>query len=735
MIPLPIWLASFQVALSQHRIPSWEKASPMKFPHIALVEGCYYKHARYYSPFSQKTNATTIHQCQQKCVASTEIKCFFFNFFPSTGACLLAPADAAFTAYLSKDSYAGPKVCPQEPVVCTDLPTPAFPAADSEMSKMAWPMHMVPPKLGCWPKDFVGKKFKNCPRVTAVEDTATGWPGKCLGLDEVVVPYKETCQSWCEKQPGCSVWQEVDQGGETACFQTFWSSGYNCYQRIVDGKEDLDFKPIRAQRLMKGEVRVLKKLSFVHIDGLKRVFDENYFAKHEDGVKACQTTCYSDLGCQWWIYSRVRGCYVEDISHQRMPVPMTTDTFQVFAREAQEVLDGEYIQHQCKELPYADISSKEEIPEFHLPTTATDTTTPEPAAETTTLPTTSERTYWTTAGINLVTMAPSHSPQRDERASSQVDPKDLKLLGVGALVVKGIDLNLVDSTTRSKLSDRYAEMIAANTRLSKYDVLDLNNKAGHVTLESWQTGNPLIRRLQTAEPGFKAAFKLSEKGKETYSEAARVLTSDRFYLEVQSETAAMLKHTPVGGKLPRVQAVMRQAQDSDFLPLNAERKQVSNANAELWMFILGFILVALIIGILIWLFGWSKKKVSFTRKAETKLGSFRKLGDEDPEYGQVSKGGKASKKNGAGAASPSRREIEEAEMRAVQVASRLSEEVDVDDVPSARPQGYASGSMFTATPQVNFSGSPYATPVPVQYNSGYQMPSLAPGYPGPRVIR
>lgn len=429
---------------------------------------------------------------------------------------------------------------------------------------------------------------------------------------------------------------------------------------------------------------------------------------------------------------------MEDISHQRMPVPMTTDTFQVFARAAQEVLDGEYIQHQCKELPYADISSKEEIPEFHLPTTATGTTTPEPA-ETTTLRSTSEMTYWTTAGIHLVTMAPSHSPQRDERASSQVDPKDLKLLGVGALVVKGIDLNLVDSTIRYKLSDRYAELIAANTRLSKYDVLDLNNKAGHVTLESWQTGNPVIRRLQTAEPGFKATFKLSEKGKETYAEAAHVLTSDRFYLEVQGETAAMLKHTPVGGKLPRVQAVMRQAQDSDFLPLNAERKQVSNANAELWMFILGFILVALIIGILIWLFGSaSQKKVSFTRKAETKLGSFRKLGDEDPEDGQVNKGGKASKKNGAAAASPSRREIQEAEMRAVQVASRLSEEVDVDDVPSgARPlQGYASGSMFTPTPQVNFSGSPYATPVPVQYNSGqYQMPSLAPGYPGPRVIR
>jgi len=199
-----------------------------------------------------------------------------------------------------------------------------------------------------------------CPRVTVVEDTNTGWPGKCEGLKEVVVPYQETCQSWCEKKASCSVWQEVQKENslEKVCYQTFWSPGVVCYtaRLFKNGTEDFDFIPIRAQRLMRGEVRVLKKLSFVHIDGLKKVFDENYFAKQEDAVKACQTICYSDLGCQWWIYNRVRGCFVEDISHQRLPVPMTTDTFRVFASEAAEVLNGEYIQHQCKEIPYSAVS-------------------------------------------------------------------------------------------------------------------------------------------------------------------------------------------------------------------------------------------------------------------------------------------------------------------------------------------------------------------------------------------
>eukprot|EP00434_Breviolum_minutum_P027829 symbB.v1.2.024615.t1/scaffold2344.1/size81749/2 len=69
-------------------------------------------------------------------------------------------------------------------------------------------------------------------------------------------------------------------------------------------------------------------------------------------------------------------------------------------------------------------------------------------------------------------------------------------------------------------------------------------------------------------------------------------------------------------------------------------------------------------------------------------------------------------------------------MRAVQVASRLSEEVDDDEVPQAW-QGYGSGSRIAPTPQVGLGGNPYVTPTP--YTGQYQMPSLTPGYAGPRM--
>ena len=43
-------------------------------------------------------------------VASTELKCFFFHFFPSTGACFLAPADAV-AASETKDCLQPAAVC------------------------------------------------------------------------------------------------------------------------------------------------------------------------------------------------------------------------------------------------------------------------------------------------------------------------------------------------------------------------------------------------------------------------------------------------------------------------------------------------------------------------------------------------------------------------------------------------------------------------------------------------
>jgi len=53
---------------------------------------------------------------------------------------------------------------------------------------------------------------------------------------------------------------------------------------------------------------------------LTKVFDENYFAKEEDAAQACRSACYSDLGCQWWYYNQVKGCFVEDISQEAVPV-------------------------------------------------------------------------------------------------------------------------------------------------------------------------------------------------------------------------------------------------------------------------------------------------------------------------------------------------------------------------------------------------------------------------------
>eukprot|EP00439_Symbiodinium_sp_Y106_P074674 s108_g14.t1 len=68
--------------------------------------------------------------------------------------------------------------------------------------------------------------------------------------------------------------------------------------------------------LQLSQVRVLKHLAYAEVDGLTKVFDENYFAKEEDAAQACRSACYSDLGCQWWYYNQVKGCFVEDISQE-----------------------------------------------------------------------------------------------------------------------------------------------------------------------------------------------------------------------------------------------------------------------------------------------------------------------------------------------------------------------------------------------------------------------------------
>eukprot|EP00439_Symbiodinium_sp_Y106_P072418 s108_g13.t1 len=240
------------------------EAQDVSFPQATLIDGCVYKHARYYSPTSVRTETRTWRECQAACVKSTEIACAYFGFYPDVGTCYLTGADAAFTDYLSHGSYSGPAVCPSRPDFCTTTIVGEYPAAHGEASKQAWKDHVIPNKLACWPKNFKDKKYENCPSMSILEDgpdTETGWPGKCLGLKQVVVPYGETCSSWCTKQVSCSEIKDPDPYKPVLCFQTFWSAARSCYTRtLANGTQDFRFKPTRAQRLMRGEAAEREKI-------------------------------------------------------------------------------------------------------------------------------------------------------------------------------------------------------------------------------------------------------------------------------------------------------------------------------------------------------------------------------------------------------------------------------------------------------------------------------------------
>jgi len=665
------------------------QASVVAFPQAVLIDGCYWKDARYYSPSTNETQTSTIYDCQKECVGTPG--CAYFGFWPSTGSCYLAAEDATFTTYLAEGGYTGPAVCPNTPSVCTEIPSPAYPALNTLKSKLAWPAHMVPSKLSCWPKDYIGKKYKACPTVTVLEDTKNGWPGKCHGLLEVEVPYKETCESSCSKQVACSVWQEVENTYPLPprCFQTFWSSGYDCYTRnFANGSLDTTFKPMRSQRIMKGEVRVLKKLSFVDIEDLRNVFDENYFAEPKEAVKACQMACYSDLGCQWWVYSRTEGCFLEDISYKALPVPLTSEHYKPFSVKAADILEGEYIQHQCKEAGYAAISSTQKIPEYSETTTTT-TTTSTTTAFAIEFSTTGIFVFHhdAVAGAGAGAAAAAGAALDVNKREQQVHPTEL--LAAGGVVVEGVDLNLIPVDLRTKLSERLALIISASTGLSKYDVLDLNNEAGKVSIQSWQPGWTVVRRLQTTHPAIKAVYKLmNPDGKETFTSVQNELLDQSFNSEVQNTCAMMLANTAAipDARSLTATGTLREPEPNDLLPAGAEKVRSHGGNMQLWLWVLGAVLVAMILGIIYWLFAGNaarNQQVSFSRKSENKQVQFQKFSQDDDEAPMLVKK--------QGVASPKRGSIPEAEARALQEASRLSQEVALPYMPQDNMSGGMSG--------------------------------------------
>ncbi|CAE6968203.1 CYP27A1, partial [Symbiodinium natans] len=578
-----------------------------------------------------------------------------------------------------------------------------------------------------------GGHYDACPAVKVLEDTETGWPGKCLGLKKVVVPYGETCEGWCTKQVSCSVWQEIKAPNPykpNLCFHTFWSSGVSCYTRtLANGTQDFRFKPTRAQRIMRGEVRVLKKIAFAEIDGLKNVFDENYFAKVQDAAQACRMVCYSDLGCQWWYYSNVKGCFVEDISYKAMPVPLTLSQYQNNTKSASQVLHGEYIQHTCQEAGDAAVSSHEPIPEYNPLTSATSTTvSPEFSVDTTDVPETVRFT-------SPVTPVPIAGPGKDAmtakaRAIAKEEVNMENLFAVGALTAVGVDFNQIPDDVREKLKGRFAELISANTGVSKYDVLDLSNEAGKTSLSSWQTHNPVFtRRLQTTEPAIAAYFKmLNPKGTENFDSAQSALTSGSFQRQMSAETMVLLKDVPHAlqppNQPPRVQAHVRESNLDDLFPEGGGPKATSHNHFQTWLVVLGLALVAAIAALAYWVYSSSnpaRKKVSFDGEDDLDLVKL-KGSQEDWER---------SAREVQVASSPSKQRIEEAELRAQQLANDLAKEFDAaqgySQAPPQGPSGYGQSGYI----QSGYGQSALPSPVPlispsVQYPYGSYGSQTAP---------
>lgn len=307
--------------------------------------GClYYNYA--YKSFIQ--GGSTVQQTPEACqsVCKNLAGCTGWTWWePPKNECdIRAPGQTlAATTTVSGGAISGPPECPaQASSACTELPNAAFPGATDEASAAAWPDNTVPTEGQCWPVNYAGIPVA-CPvqKSTVLEDTALGWSGSCNGLQQKVLSLGETCRSSCLNNVLCSVWQEQHDTTPNGC----WHGGFgtDCYVGRAG------FTPASSQRIMHGTYRVLKDITGMQIMGLTPMFDATVFSAYTDGAAHCKLYCIANLGCQFWLYSRLSGCWVEDPSRARVHYPLTTDpsVSKSGTDAANAVVAGEYIQHYC----------------------------------------------------------------------------------------------------------------------------------------------------------------------------------------------------------------------------------------------------------------------------------------------------------------------------------------------------------------------------------------------------
>eukprot|EP00927_Polykrikos_kofoidii_P061896 TRINITY_DN5671_c0_g1_i1.p1 TRINITY_DN5671_c0_g1~~TRINITY_DN5671_c0_g1_i1.p1 ORF type:complete len:1451 (-),score=197.60 TRINITY_DN5671_c0_g1_i1:102-4454(-) len=159
----------------------------------------------------------------------------------------------------------------------------------------------------------------------------------------------EACREKCQKSPSCSLWS--------------YSSIHDCHLGVgiwpcIAAANNTDI--LAAQRLVQGNVRLIRTLSSSRIVGLVRIRGANYRGTTEEAVMHCRNWCYSKLECQYWQFS-AGDCFVEAPDLQKdvhVQYPMTARGMIADPSFAGGYITGEYIQHFCPPEPLDGIGAR-----------------------------------------------------------------------------------------------------------------------------------------------------------------------------------------------------------------------------------------------------------------------------------------------------------------------------------------------------------------------------------------
>eukprot|EP00933_Yihiella_yeosuensis_P013935 TRINITY_DN12695_c0_g1_i2.p1 TRINITY_DN12695_c0_g1~~TRINITY_DN12695_c0_g1_i2.p1 ORF type:complete len:666 (+),score=73.72 TRINITY_DN12695_c0_g1_i2:80-2077(+) len=293
-------------------------------------------------------NASSAEECQELCAAVAGCKSFGYSAHWQT--CYFGNQFKTPVPAIDKTFVVGPARCKvdgrfdtgmEAGALCSEsaLPGSGFPGKTAEESEAAWTTGIAPVNLQCWPH-YQNGDLAPCKgeEIKVLEDTATGWPGDCLGLS-LVQTLGRSCESSCRNNVSCASWQEVKVGAVLECWQ---GVGYDCYKRRK--KTQIT----KAQRFQRGHSRVLKDLRGWEVTGLTYAFGSEMFGSDIDkAIGACRHTCLSDLRCQLWSYSTGDGCWFEDSRHGAVNYPMTTSDLATGTKASKLVVAGQYLQRLC----------------------------------------------------------------------------------------------------------------------------------------------------------------------------------------------------------------------------------------------------------------------------------------------------------------------------------------------------------------------------------------------------